>query len=541
MPKVLILGIDGGTWTALQPALDRGDMPFLKNLIKSGASGVLESTIPAITPAAWAGFQTGMNPGDHGVFDFYRWDKSEKTLHLVQSQDLSLTLWDIVSRNQKKVGVLNVPMTYPPKPINGYMVSGVLTPSLKSDFTYPSQLAAELLRAVPQYRIINAQDAEQDMPLVQFESYVTLMADMARYRADAAEHILRKEPLDVFMAHFMSSDVLQHRLWCYMDNTNPLYDAKKHEFIIKHFYRPLDQALQKVHQAFAQNGNNNDFTTLVLSDHGFQSHYKTCNLGLWSYQQGYLKLNPRSEKIPVMKKLTKTLRIGKLLTTMLPRKTVANMERSLRLDTGRFDWNHSTLFCLGSSGEAFIHLLESNDQDKIRTAKQLIEKLYQIEDPENHTSVVKQVYSKEELYHGKFFDNMPDLVIVPTPGYSFTSVFREDSELFHSVTLGKNTHMGMHHPDGILVAAGNAIKTQNDIRTQIVNMAPTILYCLGLPLPKNSDGKVCESLFTSDFRNQNPVTITDQVRPQADSDQKNVYSQEDQQEIRKRLENMGYL
>ena len=101
MQKVLIIGIDGGTWTVLRPAIERGYMPFLQSQVENGASGVLESTIPAITPAAWGSFQTGMNPGENGVFDFYRWDKEQKTDHLVSSQDLSQTVWDIVGQHGK--------------------------------------------------------------------------------------------------------------------------------------------------------------------------------------------------------------------------------------------------------------------------------------------------------------------------------------------------------------------------------------------------------------------------------------------------------
>ena len=81
--KILIIGIDGGTWTVLTPAINQGFMPYLKSLVDSGASGILQSTIPAITPAAWGSFQTGVNPGVNGVFDFAYWDKSENKAHYV--------------------------------------------------------------------------------------------------------------------------------------------------------------------------------------------------------------------------------------------------------------------------------------------------------------------------------------------------------------------------------------------------------------------------------------------------------------------------
>jgi len=117
--KILILGLDGGTWTVLKPAMEQGYMPFLKSQVDRGASGILKSTIPAITPAAWGGFQTGKNPGKTGVFDFAYWDKKDKKNRYVSAHDLGETFWDIISRYGKRLSVLNVPMTYPPKPING--------------------------------------------------------------------------------------------------------------------------------------------------------------------------------------------------------------------------------------------------------------------------------------------------------------------------------------------------------------------------------------------------------------------------------------
>jgi len=540
MQKVLIIGIDGGTWTVLRPAIERGYMPFLQSQVENGASGVLESTIPAITPAAWGSFQTGMNPGENGVFDFYRWDKEQKTDHLVSSQDLSQTVWDIVGQHGKKVGVLNVPMTYPVKPVNGYLVAGVLTPSLKSTFTYPESLTSELLHAVPHYQIINSKDAAQGQPHEQLESYVKLMADAARYRAEAAEFILQKEPLDVFMAHFMSSDVLQHRLWCYLDSAHPLYDAKKHEYILQHFYQPLDQAMQKVHQAFARTAHTH-FTTFTISDHGFENHDKVFNLGLWCNRRGYLQLNPRSQKTPLAKKVIKTLRLGKLLSFFLSQKTVANMERSLRLDIGRYDWNHSTVFCLGVSGEAFIYLLEGKKENKENTSDQIIRELSTINDPQTGKAVIKRIYHKKELYHGRCFNEMPDLVVVPAEGYSITAHFEEHSELFHAVNIEKDVHIGKHHPDGILVASGESVAAQKDIRARILDMTPTILHNLGLPSRKDSDGKVIEPLFTSDFRRQYPTTKVKPERARPESVSEKVYSESDEQELRKRLENMGYL
>ena len=193
------------------------------------------------------------------------------------------------------------------------------------------------------------------------------------------------------------------------------------------------------------------------------------------------------------------------------------------------------------SGEAFIYLLEENTEIQKHTAEQIIQTLTQVKDPDNGKSVVARIYHKEELFQGRFFENMPDLIVIPEPGYSFPTYFQEHSELFHTVNPQDDFHLGMHHPDGILIATGKDIEAQSDIRTQIVNMTPTILYCLGIPFRKDSDGKVIESLFTSDFRRLHPVTKADLDGARSEFIDEKVYSEEDEQELRNRLENMGYL
>ena len=110
--KVLIIGIDGGTWNILTPAIEQGFMPNLKEIVDSGASGILESTMPAITPAAWGSFQTGVNCGRNGVFDFAYWDKSENKAHYVSSSTLQTTLWEMASAAGKRVGFRDVQVEF---------------------------------------------------------------------------------------------------------------------------------------------------------------------------------------------------------------------------------------------------------------------------------------------------------------------------------------------------------------------------------------------------------------------------------------------
>ena len=68
--RILVIGLDGGTWDLLMPLAKQGFLPILHELVVGGSYGELESTIPPITGSAWVSFATGKNPGKTGVYDF---------------------------------------------------------------------------------------------------------------------------------------------------------------------------------------------------------------------------------------------------------------------------------------------------------------------------------------------------------------------------------------------------------------------------------------------------------------------------------------
>ena len=149
--KVLIIGLDGGTWSVLTPWINNGSLPNLGRLQQAGCWGDLLSTIPPLTAPAWSTFATGKNPGKHGVFHFVSSGFSQAartvgaTPEIVDSRSIkSATLWDILGHHNRKVGLVNIPMTYPPRPVNGFMITSFLTPPNASVFTYPPELSSKL-------------------------------------------------------------------------------------------------------------------------------------------------------------------------------------------------------------------------------------------------------------------------------------------------------------------------------------------------------------------------------------------------------------
>ncbi|MCB0005568.1 MAG: alkaline phosphatase family protein, partial [Anaerolineales bacterium] len=136
--KAFIIGIDGATFNLIKPWAKAGHLPNLARLMAGGAHGNLMSTLPPVTSPAWPTFMTGCNPGKHGVFDFIQ--PSGADFSLVNATKIKQpTIWQRLSQAGYRVGVLNVPVTYPPQPLNGFMVSGILSPK-GVDISFPADL-----------------------------------------------------------------------------------------------------------------------------------------------------------------------------------------------------------------------------------------------------------------------------------------------------------------------------------------------------------------------------------------------------------------
>ncbi len=538
--KILIIGIDGGTWTVLTPAMAHGYMPHLKSIIDTGSSGTLLSTLPAITPPAWGSFQTGVNPGANGVFDFSYWDKKQKKIHYVSSNSLKKTIWQIASEAGKRVGLINVPMTYPPQKINGCMVTGVLTPSIESDFTYPPQLKKQLLKAVPDYHIFNLKNARGGSPHENFKPFVQQMAAVVENRAKAAEFLLNTEPFDIFMVHFQSTDVIQHAMWPYLDKNHPLYNTKKNSFIFDTFYKFLDQKIQLICQAFEKTAGD-DFITIIASDHGSEVHKKSINLGNWLCQQGFLKFNPKSTHPTLLKKITQKLRVGKLMSRFISAKTVSKVEKSLTRYIDSFLWDQSKAFSIGKGGEGFIYLLDENNSEREKTATKIIEKLKTIKDPQIESSVIKAIHHKEDIFHGDFLELMPDITIEPANGYSFRGAYQPNEDIFHTISPGLDFHLGKHHRDGIIIAAGSHIKSQISLQARLIDITPTLLYYMQLPVYRYMDGRVIQELFTDEFKTQNPLPERVDTVCLSKRQHEMTYSNQDEKKIQQRLKDLGYM
>lgn len=517
--RLLIIGIDGGTWKVLEAAIAGGYMPTLKALKEKGAAGPLLSTIPPKTPAAWGTFQTGKNPGANGVFDFAWWDRQTHRSFYVSSASLGETLWDAAGRAGKHVGVINVPMTYPPRPIEGKLVTGILTPSMDGEWTYPPSLKEELLRAVPGYHIFNLKNIKTERVHSDRMRFLRRMAEIVDCRAGAACYLLAQETYDLFMVHFQASDVVQHAMWGLMCPDHPDYDPAICRQIYEQFYNRLDRKIAEVRDAFARRAGDS-FVTLILSDHGFQTHRKRVNLGWWLVQQGFLKVHPVS-----------------------PRRLLGHLMKRLRGSreplSAQFIWEESRVFSFSRGNDGFLYFLEADPAKRDRTQRELGSLLKSLSDPQTGQPIVQTIHPRRSIYSGPYASRMPDWVVVPADGYSFTGDYLpRQKSLLQPVRQNTDFHVGMHHPEGILLACGPDVKQGVWVEgSRLVDLAATILAFLGVAIPKDMEGRVLSDLF---IKGPSEVTATREEGRAASGD-RDIYSEQDVNLIQQRLRDLGYI
>jgi predicted AlkP superfamily phosphohydrolase/phosphomutase len=526
--------------------MEEGRLPHLAAIWRRSSYGYLRSTIPPITASAWSSFQTGKNPGKHGLFDFVRYSPGSYETPFVNARTLrEEPLWGILSRHGKQVVVINVPVTYPPRPVNGFMISGMLTPGVNVEFTYPPGLYQELIREIEDYQIFVPARASLHMGM---RGFVDRLRHVTRKRAEAALFLMRRADWDFFMVHFQSPDVLQHSLWSHLDPAHPAYQAIAGEDrqYVENYYRDLDNLVGSVVEEAG-----GDVTLILMSDHGFGPARKRFHANQWLAGEGFLAIGVGSLQKRALDGLEGILRQADFLK--LRRRVIAPFSKREMLvrrltQESLIDWSTTRAFALPCSVviRLQINLRGREPQGTVepgaeyeRLRDEIAERLLQIEDPDTGGTIVEQVFKREEIFCGPALELMPDLVAQPVGGYQIATRFR--NELLFSPLAEDFT--GNHRMDGILMMAGPHIVPGHEIEgAQIVDLFPTILHLLDVPLPPDLDGKVLIEALEKHYVEAHPIRQHEKGPSlPAEAVGEAVYSPEDAEEIRDRLEGFGYI
>ena len=538
MNKVLLLGIDGATFSILDPLFAEGHMPHLEKLLARGASGVLTSTIPPYTPPGWTSIFTGVNPGKHGIFGFTLGNVQRNEGLVRLDRVKTPAIWNVVNAQQHRIGLFNVPMTFPPPVVDGFSVSGMLTPEggggTPDTFTHPESLAKTIADEIPDYEIDIEVDYDNDWRST--EIIERLSRNLARKRAALRLLLEEHDDLGVLFPVFEAPDRVMHVHYKYIDPRCEHFhrpEAKPIRERVWSFFDEMDEAIGEVLGWAGDDG-----FVVTMSDHGFGPKDKSVNVNLALREWGLLSLGGAG----AVSKSAGLRKLARKAKRVLPKSVFKKVKGVAQ---SRIDWSRTKAFSAPIPQQGIYVNLAGREPhgvvppaDYEAVCDEVAGRLSELVDPDDGRPVVDRVYRRDEVLSGPLSPEAPDLFPV-CRAYSYEL----SDGLYSPAVLDDYRELprGFHAIDGIFGLAGPGIPSQNGLKASLYDIAPTALYLAGLDLPQGLDGRVLSD-FLPGFADQRPVRITDMALPLArEGAQVGPYSQEEEAQIEESLRNLGYL
>jgi predicted AlkP superfamily phosphohydrolase/phosphomutase len=556
--RVLVIGLDAATFDLIDPWTAEGHLPNLARLMSTGSRGRLASTLQPVTAPAWVTFMTGVNQGKHGLYDFVRRRPNGYDLEVTNASHIGApTIFEIASRAGRHVVSVNVPYTFPPSQINGVMIGGPFTTTVTRDLVSPPTYFDVLKTVVPDYFILPDYDPRAADPLAAFASK---LLEEVELRERLGLYLMQTEPWDLFAIVFMATDEAQHSYWSCIDapSDSPL---SPYRHVIRDVYQRIDQAIGAFLAQVAADGSQRETVVVILSDHGAGALRWMINLNQWLAEAGYLSF--RTDHSPLMwlraygaKRLAylyrryAPARVREFIRTRLGARGFSRVKGELEsaVLTSMVNWKQTHAYSIGAGGNIFINLQgrepagivqPETEYERLRHA--IAQTLLTLCDPETGRPVIRRVYRREELYHGPFASQSPDLVIQWSDyAYWGRGVYGGQAPVFEAqrhFDFSDQPLSGAHRPDGILIIQGPGIKSAVQVEgAALQDLAPTILGILGIPIPEYMDGVVLRHAFVNDAIETSSESLT-----QPESGREFDYTPEEAAQITQHLRDLGYL
>lgn len=525
--KIFTIGIDAGTFDILDPLIERGVVPNLGRIFREGARAQMRSTIPPTTSPAWPSMVTGLNPGKLGLFGLLNKRAGTQYEFIIAKNNFThRAIWGLAGNEGKTSTVCGVPVTFPPAPINGTLIAGMLTPGNEVS-TYPASVMDELRHA----RLLIDWEATRGLAET---------AELSRLEAKLGLFALECYPADFYMTVFRTSDMIFH--------THPAAERERDEI-----FRTIDAFIGDVSQRMARGD-----LLFIVSDHGMTRMNEVVNVNSLLAREGFLSpkqvsndavsvayraigkiKQSRAVQNPLFKNAI-TRRLWQSLEKAEHQRTLEYGReggRQARLSESLVDWTRTKCFFvdLGYGSGIYVNLsgrephgVVGRGEEYERLRAELIALLRE----KHHLDVFK----REEVFSGPFLDRAPDLLLLN----------REESTGLSSKFLGrpareKQTSIVYHHQrDGIFAAFGEGIKRGASLdRIEICDFAPTVLHSLGLGIPNDVDGRAAQSIFedSAEQKHRSPSIIEPPLEPVRSIDDMDF----EESAIQEKLRELGYM
>jgi predicted AlkP superfamily phosphohydrolase/phosphomutase len=550
--KLLVIGLDGATFEVIHPMVARGELPNLAGLMTQGCSGNLESTIPPFSAPAWTSFMTGMNPGKHGIFGFVNYNPLSYT-HIdskavTATALVGHTFFDALSQAGLRLASITVPITYPAWAINGYMIAGPPCPDTDKGLAYPQDFAADLSQ---RYTFLSTFWSKDNKEIV------AGIFDMVDSRTDLALRLIEEKSLDVMMLVLGATDRAQHNFWrhydpAFADKLSLLHEAG-FEDVIPEAYRRADAAVGRL-LSYA----GDQTTVLIVSDHGGgPAATRLFHTNAWLRQEGLLGVKRGQDAVATgLGRAMTTVRRGigaqleQKLRGLLPKQLV-EQGRALVRNVAQLDWSTTQAYrfpmyppaegiVINVQGRQAAGIVQPGDEyEQVR--EHIIGQAGQLIDPASGQQVIVKAIKREELYQGPHLERAPDIVLILEDDYR--GGIEVSSPIVTEVNPSSLSKLnGEHRMQGILIAHGPTIRRHAEINNaHIIDMAPTILYSLDLPIPNGMDGVVLRDLFSPDHLESHAIKYGEDHPLMEIETVESELTPEEEEQMKKHLERLGYL
>jgi len=482
--KTIIIGLDGADFRYIDRLIEDNKLPNLRKIISDGFSAEFNSSIVPYTSQAWATILTGRDAGEHGIYDTKIIDEkyNEATSH---SKELPVDyFWHYLSEKNVKCLILNVPMTYPVKECkNAAIISGFDAPPAGEKFCYPQDYLQQLKKKGIVY---DWQRVQNDLCKIKevnkrFDEFIRGI--WQQYRI--INRIAHIEDRQCLFTVFQFTDWINHRT--------------RQSDLIGAIYREMDKVIGELIKSYP------DANIFVLSDHGSAPAYYRISINKMLFDSGLLKLKLQTVNHRVIKSGIQSKfhldglssMTGKLYSVLPKRlkmfitKVLVKRFPHLILKCGEINYKKSKAFYKGL-GSIYINSKSkfsrgAVDDNEIREIRERIERdLQKINIKEGRPAL--EYFYPLDVWH---FNNSetrfvtPDLIIrAGLPGYYLTGV-GFTGKLIEEI----KKDIGVHFKTGILLAAGPQIPTvQSRLKASLVDFAPTLFDCIGLPVPNSFVG-----------------------------------------------------
>ena len=487
--KVVIVGIDGGEYYIFEQMIKKGLMPNLDAMMKKGHALSLDCYVKG-PGQGWASMITGKSPEKHGV---YYW-----TLYnnLVNSEFIKdKFIWETLGEHGIKSCVINMSYTYPPRPFNGYLISGLgsgLSAKSASNYTYPENLISEIKENVGEY-ILGCE--YKDGSMNDHKKLIHDIIQMTRLRTKTCLYIMDKYSPEFVFPVYRGADLIQH---CYWNLLEPDYKIRSEvqplKTLIENYYAEIDESIAQIFDKY------NDSVDFIISDHGFGPAKAIVYLNHYLADKGFL-LKIKSDS---GKKKHNPLSFGRSVLKYVYLKTLKNLQIFRNLNKIRKNITGSDgLPIVKNQTRAYSDVLYGVNLNKELVAvpdqsvlkKKVVEELYKLNDPLTGDSVIKKAFLKEDSY-AKDIKGAPDIIFEPDERYHVTFDTKLDTnKVFKYMDQEEAAFFtGIHKRKGVCIVEGKNLFAPAKSEVKINDIYATVLNLFDVDSPAEADGK---NIFSS--------------------------------------------